>query len=125
MSEIKNQIVGNSGTIINESNLKDMTLSINSCTTLQPAQKDELAGLVKELEVVLQPIAVSHPEDYKRITKTLDLGVGEATSAKPDREFLKVTAEGLKAAASSLKDVAPAVLVVAGKVVQFLVGLGA
>ena len=56
--------------------------------------------------------------------ETIELAVKEATKAKPDRGFMKITSEGLKEAANALKDIAPMVLVVTGEVVQFLLGLG-
>ena len=65
----------------------------------------------------------SRPDDADRVAKTAELVVAEATKAKPDKGFMSITAEGLKKAAEAVADIAPAALVVAGKVAAFVAGL--
>jgi len=124
MSKNKTEFRDNYGNINIGSHLENVTQTINASSNLQPEKRRELAALVQELKTALEPVAKTHPEDSNRVAETVELAVNEATKAKPNQGFLKITAEGLKEAANALKDVAPAVLVVTGKVVQFLLGLG-
>ena len=124
MSKNKTQFRDNFGNINIDSHLENVTQVVNAALHLQPEKRQELAALVQELKTALKPVAASHPDDSSRVAETMELAVKEATKARPSQGFLKITAEGLKEAANALKDVAPAVLTVTGKVVQFLLGLG-
>jgi len=124
MSQNKTQFRDNYGNLNIGSYLENVTQTINSSPNLPPEKQQELAALVQELKGALDQVSKTHPEDSARVAETLGLAVKEATKAKPNPGFLKITAEGLKEAANALKDVAPTVLVVTGKVVQWLLGLG-
>ena len=124
MSQNKTEFRDNYGNINIGSYLENVTQTINASSSLQPEKRQELAALVQELKGALEPVSKTNPEDSARVAETLELAVKEATKAKPNPGFLKITAEGLKEAANALKDVAPAVLAVTGKVVQWLLGLG-
>ena len=124
MSQNKTQFRDNYGNLNIGSYLENVTQTINPSPNLPPEKQQELAALVQELKGALDQVSKTHPEDSARVAETLGLAVKEATKAKPNPGFLKITAEGLKEAANALKDVAPTMLVVTGKVVQWLLGLG-
>jgi hypothetical protein len=86
-------------------------------------QRQALSTLVEQLQAELAAIADKHPDEADRITRTTELVVSEATKPKPDKAFLNITAEGLKQAAKALADIAPTVLLVAGKVAEFVTRL--
>ena len=88
------------------------------------ARKEELTALLAELSASLQQVAEKRPDDAERVSKTAELMVGEATKTKPDKSFLSITIEGLKKAAEAVADIAPTVLLVAGKLAAFVASLG-
>lgn len=124
MSKNKTQFRDNYGNINIDSYLESVTQIVNASSNLQPEKRQVLATLVQEVKAALKPVSTSHPDETSRVAETMELAVKEATKRKPSASFLKITAEGLKEAANALKDVAPTILTITGKVVQFLLGVG-
>ncbi len=106
-----------------QSRLDRVTQTVQQAPGWPDARKEELTLLMSELKAALDAAAKSRPDDAERVAKTAELVVAEATKAKPDKGFMSITAEGLKKAAEAVADIAPAALVVAGKVAAFVAGL--
>jgi len=75
--------------------------------------KDELTALTKQLNALLQQAPIEHADDVERITERVEGLVKEAKKSKPDPDYLKVSAAGLKKAAANLATVLPAVIPIA------------
>ena len=106
-----------------QSRLDRVTQTVQQAPGWPDARKEELTLLMSELKAALDAAAKSRPDDAERVAKTAELVVAEATKATPDKGFMSITAEGLKKAAEAVADIAPAALVVAGKVAAFVAGL--
>jgi hypothetical protein len=117
--------VGGSAIINIDSVLNNVTQTIEAARGLNDAQKSQLEALVSSFKTELQAVEATHAEEAKEITTALEKAVGNA--AKPDAErkksILEVSAKGLKEAAELVKDVAPAVIMIAGQIAKFIVGL--
>ncbi len=123
MSRDKVQVSGVVGPVNIKSRLEHVTQTVTQTTTLGDAQRDQLAQLITELQTALAAAAEKRPDDAERVAKTAELVVAEVVKPKPDKSFLSITTEGLKQAAQAVADIAPAVLVVAGKVAAFAAAL--
>ena len=123
MSKDKIQVSGVVGPVNIKSRLDNVIQTVQQAPGWSDDRRQELGQLIAELNAGLQVVAEQRPDDVERVTKTAELVVAEATKAKPDRGFLSISAEGLKQAARAVADIAPTVLVVAGKVAAFVAAL--
>ncbi|MGC3987500.1 MAG: hypothetical protein QM777_23810 [Pseudorhodoferax sp.] len=123
MSQDKIQIGNVVGPVNIKSRLENVRQSVRNAPGWEPDRKAALQELVDELRASLDAVAGQRPAEADRISRSAESVVAEATSAKPDQDYLKVTAEGLKQAAKAVADIAPGVLAVAAKVAAFVAGL--
>ncbi|MEY2575279.1 MAG: hypothetical protein QOF80_766, partial [Verrucomicrobiota bacterium] len=68
-------------------------------------------------------LAKSHRDEAQRVSKAAEPLVDELGKEKKSFSYLKVTAEGLKAAAETVRDIAPTILTTVAAIVKFVVGL--
>jgi hypothetical protein len=104
-----------------DSYLDHVTQTVRQAPAMPSDRREQLAGLIEELQTALKA-AAARPADGERVARTADLVVTEATKEKPDKGFLGITAEGLKQAAKSVEDIAPAVLAVATRIIGLVSG---
>lgn len=123
MSKDKIQVSHVVGPVNIKSRLDHVNQQVQQSNGWPDEQRQALSKLVEQLQAELAAIAEQHPDEADRVTRTTELVVSEATKPKPDKAFLNITTEGLKQAASALADIAPTVLLVAGKVAEFVTRL--
>ncbi len=125
-TNVSNNInVGGSAIINIDSVLKGVTQTIGGAPGLDKGQKAELEGLVNSLKSDLELAKASHADEVKEITAALEKAVSNASKPAQERKksILELSAKGLKDAAETVKDVAPAILTTAGLIAKFITGL--
>ena|GEM_PF-2736019 len=95
------------------SQLSNVFQMIGTIPGADQSTKDELTALTKQLNALLQQAPIEHADDVERITERVEGLVKEAKKSKPDPDYLKVSAAGLKKAAANLATVLPAVIPIA------------
>ncbi|GAB4443706.1 MAG: hypothetical protein Kow00120_13180 [Anaerolineae bacterium] len=88
------------------------------------AQKDELAELIAQLNQMLKQAPAAHVEEAEAVAATAESLLAEAGKDKPNKTLLRVTSDGLKAAAENLEAVVPGVVRIAVSIVSAILGLG-
>ena len=125
-THVSNNInVGGSAIINIDSVLKGVTQTIGGAPGLDKGQKTELEGLVNSLKSDLESVKATHADEVKEITSALEKAVAHASKPPQERKksILELSAKGLKDAAETVKDVAPAILTTAGLIAKFITGL--
>ncbi len=125
-THVSNNInVGGSAIINIDSVLKDVTQTIGGAPGLDKGQKTELEGLVNSLKSDLESVRATHADEVKEITSALEKAVAHASKPPQERKknILELSAKGLKDAAETVRDVAPAILSTAGLIARFIIGL--
>lgn len=113
--------IHNVGGIVNfKASLKNVKQVIGE-SGLANEKRAELDSLIDELQRALKKVPPAREEDVERVSSSAGQVVAEALKEKPNRSFLKISAEGLKQAALAVKDVAPAVVEVVGTLLKILV----
>ncbi len=109
-----------------DSTLSNVTQTIGAAPGLNASEKSKLETLVESLKTELDSIKASHPDEAREIASAVEKAVAHASkpSGERKRSMLELSAKGLKDAAETVKDIAPAVLTTAGLIVRFVVGLG-
>lgn len=100
--------------------LNNVTQTIDVSSSMSPGTKEELQGLVEELAQQLKKVEKSHPEETEAIGEAAQSVINAATKDKPNRTTIKVSADGLKEAASTIAVAAPLALQAAQKIVDFI-----
>ena len=125
-THVSNNInVGGSAIINIDSVLKGVTQTIGGAPGLDKEQKTELEGLVNSLKSDLEAVKPNHVDEVKEIAAALEKAVANASKPPQERKksILELSAKGLKDAAETVKDVAPAILTTAGLIAKFITGL--
>jgi hypothetical protein len=113
--------VDNRGGIFNvKSTLTNVTQIISGSSSLQEDERQTFNDLVKELQAALTSLAEQRPAEAERIADQVQSVAKEVARDKPDKGYLKITAEGLKHAAGAVAGIAPVVLQVAEKIIGFV-----
>lgn len=79
---------------------------------------DELKALLQELETVLKQAPVDKAEDVEAIQTLANQAIAEVEKDEPNKTMLKITREGLLAAAENLLAVSPIVAKIAQKLLM-------
>ncbi len=108
-----------------DSTLNNVTQTIGA-SGLDAEQKSKLDAMVESLRTELNFIKASHPDETKEIASALEKAVAHASKPSGERKksMLELSAKGLKDAAETVRDIAPGVLLTAGLIAKFVVGLG-
>jgi hypothetical protein len=109
-----------------DSTLSNVTQTIGAAPGLNASEKSKLETMVESLKTELDSIKASHPDEAMEIASAVEKAVAHASkpSGERKRNMLKLSAKGLKDAAETVKDIAPAVLTTASLIARFVVGLG-
>jgi len=125
-TNVENNInVGGSAIINIDSALNNVNQAIGGAPGLNDEQKSQMESLVTSLKVDLERIKASHADEVKEITSALEKVVANAAKPQVERKksILELSAKGLKDAAETVKDAAPAILTTAGLIAKFITGL--
>lgn len=109
-----------------DSTLSHVTQTIGAAPGLDASQKSKLEAMVESLKKELDSIKASHPDEAKEIASAVEKAVAHASKPTGERKksMLELSAKGLRDAAETVKDIAPAILTTAGLIAKFVVGLG-
>lgn len=106
------------GAILNiESILTNVSQSIGRIPSADPATKDELKQLIKNLNEALQKVPPEKEEEAEAVAKSAKLLVDEVAKDKPNKTMVQISADGLKQAAKNIAGVMPTVLSIATQIV--------
>jgi len=83
------------------------------CHGQDPPGEARVEKLTKDL------LSVGKSEDAEKVANRLETFTKEATSAKPDEDFLKITGEGLIEAAKAVAGMADPIFQVVTKILAF------
>jgi hypothetical protein len=72
------------------------------------------------LNETITPVLEKRPEDAQWVLNSVETVAGELGRKEPNKSFLNLTIEGLKCAATVVKDIAPSVLDVTEKIFAFV-----
>ena len=123
MSRDKIEVSNVVGPVNIKSRLEQVTQTVTQAPALADDQRQALAALLTQLQQSLAPVAEQRPDDADRVTRSAETVGAEVAKAKPDKDYLRITAAGLTAAAKAVADIAPPVLAVAAKVAAFIAAL--
>jgi hypothetical protein len=108
-----------SGAILNIKNTLTNTIqTVNGMAQAAPDQKQELAQLLDQLQAALATVPAEQAEAAETVAETAKDLVEKAAKEKPNKTTIQITGESLKAAATNLAGVLPAVIPVATQIVQ-------
>ncbi|PYX52046.1 MAG: hypothetical protein DMG76_30360 [Acidobacteria bacterium] len=124
MSNDKIQVSNVVGPVNIKSQLDRVTQIVKNASAMPDDKRQQLAALIGELQEALHAATEKRPEDAERVARTAELVATEVAKQNPDKGFLSITSEGLKQAAKTVADIAPAVIGVAAKIASFVTGLG-
>ena len=106
------------GAILNiRSVLNNVSQSIGQIPNVDDSAKDELKKLVDQLNEALQKAPQDKAEEAEAVALSAKMLVEQASAEKPNWPMVKITGEGLKAAAQNLATVLPVVLTIATQIV--------
>lgn len=123
MSKDKIQVSGVVGPVNIKSRLDHVTQIVNHASAIDNSKKQEFARMIDSLREALNAAGDKRPDDTERVAQTAELVATEIAKSKPSKNFLNVTAEGLKEAAKAVEDIAPDVIRVATMIATFVAGL--
>ncbi len=110
-----------SNSIVNiKATLDNVEQRIGSAATIDDDKKAELQKLIANLNEELEEAAASEPEGAERVAKAADVVVSEVTKSNPDKNFLGISLEGLKAAAEAVAAIAPPVTAVVAQILKLV-----
>lgn len=121
----KNYKFGNViGPVNIESRLENVNQIIQNAPALNKTESSELIKLISDLKTELAKLPVSRKDDYERVVKSTETIVNELKKEKPNKGFLNATVEGLKEAAKTVSDIAPAIVNISIHIAKFISVLG-
>lgn len=94
--------------------------SISYANDIPEDDQSVLKSLLNELETVLVSAKEISPDDAERIVAQVKTAVQELTRPTPNRGFLKITSQGLHHAATAVANIAPKVLSVTDRIIEFI-----
>lgn len=103
-----------------KSTLTNVQQSVGSIPTDDQAARQELEGLIEQLSQALQNVPAKQAEQAEAVAASAQALVETAKADKPNKTLLQISSEGLKKAAETLADVAPAVVGITGQVVALV-----
>lgn len=103
-----------------KSTLTNVQQSVGSIPTGDEAARQELQSLIERLSQTLQSVPDNQKEQAEAVAVSAQTFVETAKADKPNKTLLQISGEGLKKAAESLADVAPAVVGIAGQVIALV-----
>jgi len=112
-------IIGGHNSTINNT-IGDITLAINSIPNVNERDKVTLKRLVQQLIDELQATPPEHKDDAEAIVETTKNLVDAADQEKPNKQLIKISAEGLKSAAQNLGQILPQVITISTSIIKMV-----
>lgn len=106
------------------STLTNVTQQVGGMAQATSNEQAKLEALLKQLEEALNALPAEKQEEAEIVVEYAGELVEEASGEKPRQRKLQITGEGLKQAAEDLRDVAPMIGEIAGKIVMRILALG-
>ena len=107
------------GAILNiKSTLENVSQSISATPNADARTKEELVRLFDQLKMELQNVPPARVEQAEAVAESAKALVEASTREQPNKTTVKITAEGLKAAAENIATIMPTVLVIASAIVR-------
>jgi hypothetical protein len=103
-----------------KSTLTNVQQSVGSIPTSDETARQELQGLIEQLSQALQNVPDNQKEQAEAVAVSAEALVETAKVDKPNKTLLQISGEGLKKAAETLSEVAPAVVGIAGQVIALV-----
>lgn len=103
-----------------KSTLTNVQQSVGSISTSDETARQELQGLIEQLSQALQNVPDNQKEQAEAVAVSAEALVETAKADKPNKTLLQISGEGLKKAAETLSEVAPAVVGIAGQVIALV-----
>jgi ElaB/YqjD/DUF883 family membrane-anchored ribosome-binding protein len=103
-----------------KSTLTNVQQSVGNIPTGDEAARQELQGLIEQLSQALQNVPDNQKEQAEAVAVSAEAFVETAKTEKPNKTLLQISGEGLKKAAETLAEVAPAVVGIAGQVIALI-----
>lgn len=111
------------GAILNyKSTLDNVSQMIKTAPTVTQENKEELLKLMEQLIQELQKVPSANAEDAAAVAESAETLIGAATKEKANKTSVKITAEGLKAAAENIAKVMPTVLSISTQIIKTVLG---
>ena len=114
ISDVQNSILNIKSTLTN------VQQSVGSIPTGDEAARQELQGLIEQLNQALQNVPDNQKEQAEAVAVSAQAFVETAKTEKPNKTLLQISGEGLKKAAETLAEVAPVVVGIAGQVIALI-----
>lgn len=110
-----------SGNIQNiNSTLENVAQTVNQSSHLQQDERVELAGLIKQLSTELQQVPAERADEAQALSEATKELVEKADKEKPNLFSMRITGDGLQAAAKNLASAAPNVVTTISKIVTLV-----
>lgn len=117
---IKTGNITNSVVPIKTKIIGDLRNIINTAPITSVQDKDALGALLNQLEAVLAGVPSDRNEEANDLLERVKKLVEKATTQQPNKNLIKIDAEGLKQAAENLKAVTPTILTIATQIVTYI-----
>jgi hypothetical protein len=114
ISNIQNSLISVKSTLTNVQH------SAANIPTKDEVARQQLQELIEQLSQALQNIPASKKEQAEAVAASAEDLVEKAKADKPNKTLLQISGEGLKKAAESLSEVAPAVVGIASQVIALV-----
>lgn len=112
------------GAFVNiKSTLSNVTQAIGRLPASQPDAKQELQKLIAQLELQLRQVAASSPEQAEAVAQMARSLVDQAAVSTPNKTLLRITANGLNAAAQDFAPLLPALATTAARITDVVLAM--
>lgn len=105
------------------SNLEHSIQTIHDLPSADRAVREELISLTGQLKEALEKPPIGTEEQAEKVARRLQALLEEAGAKKPDREMVKISADGLKRAAENLAAVIPSILPICVNIIKIISNL--
>lgn len=100
------------------STLEQVTQNIESASNVDEVGKEQLSNLIEQLKLELQKVPQTEKEKAKAVADSAKSITEASIKNPPNKETIKISAEGLRKAAENIDNVAPTVLTIASSIVK-------
>lgn len=111
-----NNITGSIITV--DSMLEQVTQNIKSASNVDEVDKEQLSNLIEQLKLELQKVPQTEKEKAEAVADSAKTITEASIKNPPNKETIKISAEGLRKAAENIGNVAPTVLTIASSIVK-------
>ena len=103
-----------------KSTLRNVTQTIGAAPSGDATTKVQLQALIEQLSAELAKVPADKASDAEAVAQTAKAAVEQATAAQPNATMVRITGDGLKAAAQNIAATLPTVLPIATQIANAL-----